>query len=199
MKKSVSLLLTFILCITLLAGCGSKSPYAGAKKGDTIELGGLNWRVLEVSGGKALLISEKILEGRPYNFAARSYGDIITWEICELREYLNGSFYNDTFSEEEKEWIAESDIVNSDNPEFGTAGGNNTKDRIFLLSIEEAQKYFETDEDRTAAGSPPFYWLRSPGESSHEGSYVNSRGSVDAGGPNVGNTAGVRPALWLQL
>jgi hypothetical protein len=58
--------------------------------GSVIPFAGYDWRVLEVKGGKALLISEKVLEAREYNNELKN----ITWAECTLRAYLNGDFFN---------------------------------------------------------------------------------------------------------
>ena len=39
-------------------------------------------------------------------------------------------------------------MENADNPRYGKSGGRDTEDRVFLLSLWEAEKYFEDDEDR---------------------------------------------------
>jgi hypothetical protein len=58
--------------------------------GDVIEFGGYEWRVLDVQDGKALLLSEHVLEYRPFH-DERVW---ITWEDCDLRTYLNSKFYD---------------------------------------------------------------------------------------------------------
>lgn len=78
------------------------------------------------------------MELRPYHTSAED----ITWMNCELRKYLNGAFL-DSFSEEDKSKIVPTTIKNYDNLWFGTIGGDDTVDNIFLLSIEEVIcKYF---------------------------------------------------------
>ena len=71
----------------------------------------------------------------------------ITWEECELRDYLNNQFYN-TFSEDEKMRIIQTKVTTNKNPwYYPTNGGKDTNDRIFLLSAEEAIKYFGDSGD----------------------------------------------------
>jgi hypothetical protein len=60
------------------------------KVGDIVRFGDYDWRVLDVQDDKALLLSEKIIEMREYNYDLVD----ITWETCTLRKYLNESFYN---------------------------------------------------------------------------------------------------------
>jgi hypothetical protein len=105
--------------------------------------GNIDWSVLDVDRqkGKALLISNKIIEKRPYNV---EYANI-TWESCTLRKYLNGEFLNKLGAAESA--IAETRNSNPNNPWYGTAGGNTTTDKVFLLSLDELVKYFGDSGD----------------------------------------------------
>lgn len=102
-----------------------------------IKFAGIDWRVLAVENNKALLISKRVLEKRPFH----AVDEDITWENCTLREYLNGDFYN-RLGEKAKAAIAETINIGSDNPWYGTSGGNTTTDKIFVLSLEEVARYF---------------------------------------------------------
>ena len=172
------------------------------KVGDVLRFGTYNdetieWLVLDKKENKALMISKYVLFLEKYN----DEDSRVTWENCTLRSYLNNDFYNTAFSEEEKRLITNSKIENPDNPEYGTEGGNDTEDYIFLLSIGEAKKYFKTRDDRVAyyGESSWYWWLRSPGDSQDFVACVNSDGSVDSSGFFVYYDGGVRPALWLDL
>jgi len=63
------------------------------------------------------------------------------WSECSLRGWLNGEFYSG-FSAEEKSRILSTNVVNNVNPWYGTDGGQDTVDHVFLLSIEEVVEYF---------------------------------------------------------
>lgn len=102
----------------------------------TISFGGYDWRVLDVQNGQALLLCDKVIEKKRYHSSLVA----ITWAECELREYLNGSFYDSLGADRER--IVETQISNPQNLWAGTVGGNSTRDRVFLLSIEEIDKYF---------------------------------------------------------
>lgn len=65
----------------------------------------------------------------------------VTWETCDLREYLNDDFYH-AFEESDRARILETAVVTKDNPWYGTNGGSPTRDKIFLLSMEEDIRYF---------------------------------------------------------
>ena len=117
--------------------------YFGNYMGCNFEKQALEWRVLSVDGDDAFLLAEKNIDCKPYN----EKNENATWEKCTLRKWLNEDFYNAAFSEEEKKAILTTNIINKDNSDYNTEGGNNTYDNIFLLSIEEAvdKKYgFDT-------------------------------------------------------
>jgi hypothetical protein len=166
----------------------------------------IEWLVLDVTGNEALLISRKGIDCKLYN---HSYVDNLTWEDCDLRKWLNSDFLKSAFSTEEAERILISEIENDDNPKFRTRGGENTKDRIFCLSIAEVKKYFSNDEDRTCkttayareqgayVNNGYCYWrLRSPGNCQSHASYVYSDGVLNLNGGKVDRVhIAVRPAL----
>ena len=182
------------------------SPYSSVKVSDIIQFGGYDWRVLDIQDGKALIISEQVLTKQTYHSSSTA----VTWETCDLRAYLNGSFYDNTFTISEKSLIVETRISNKANPKHGTPGGIDTIDKVFLLSIEEAEKYFADNSARIAVdkdtGNTSSWWLRSPGSDTHTAANVNDDGDVGDGGDVyvIGNFVfdnfgGVRPALWLNL
>ena len=198
---------------------GLPSPHTGSSTinvGDIIPFSKYSWRVLDIQDGKALILSERVIEKRLYH----SSWAAVTWETCTLRQYLNGEFYN-SFSTEEKARIAETRIPNNNNPWYGTNGGNVTNDRIFLLSIEEVVKYFGdsgqlrnrpsnsayiNDKYNSARiaqdgnGGASWWWLRSPGINSFYAASVDSDGSIYINRVNVVyGGGGIRPALWLNL
>ena len=106
----------------------------------------IEWQVLEKKGNKALLISKKFLDLKPYNKECVD----ITWEKSTIRKWLNKIFINAAFNGKDKKKISITTVENKDNEEYGTRGGNTTKDKAFLLSIDEAYKYYKTDKEREA-------------------------------------------------
>jgi DNA-binding transcriptional MerR regulator len=111
-------------------------------KTKTIPFGKYQWHVLEEKNGKALILSEYIIEERSY------HNDVvdITWEHSDMRRYLNGSFY-ESFTPEEQSRILETKVIDRDNPWHGTKCGNPTVDKVFLLSYDEVIKYFGDSGD----------------------------------------------------
>lgn len=67
------------------------------------------------------------------------------------------------------------------------------KDELFLLSIEEYEKYKGVIP---IVGS--WWWLRSPGDDSDYAAIVFNDGSVNSYGNYVFNTYGIRPALRVS-
>jgi len=121
-----------------------ENPEISTNIGEIVEFGGIQWRILDVQDGRALLLSEYILEHRRYNDIA--WHDI-TWETSTIRQWLNNEFYN-RFTPAKRVQIVETNVITNDNPWFDTPGGNNTIDKIFLLSIDEIAKYFGVNQER---------------------------------------------------
>jgi hypothetical protein len=191
-------------------GDGNTS-YASAKAGDVIEFSGANWLVLEVKDGKALLLKERLAGSVKFRIT-RLDDSPRTWEYSDLREYLNDEFYNERFTPAERERIVETTVVTEGNPENDRDGGNDTQDKIFVLSLEDVNTYFPKEDDETRVayhlspdgseddhGAAGGWWLRTPGVVSSFVSLVNRKGSVSLDGIGGINESGVRPAMWIEL
>ena len=177
----------------------------------------IEWTVLDKDGMSLLLISKQALDCQQYN---TSYTDV-TWESCSLRKWMNGTFLNKAFNAEEQAQIQNTTVSADKNPEYNTNPGNATTDKVFLLSINEVEKYFNSDEARkcaptayakaqgaytsdsykTASGAATcWWWLRSPGFTQSCAALVYIGGSVLCNGYGVLNAHdAVRPALWINL
>ena len=57
----------------------------------------IGWLVLEVKDGKALVISQHGLVCKNYHNTSADVG----WEDCDLRNWLNGQFFDETFTSKE--------------------------------------------------------------------------------------------------
>lgn len=111
--------------------------YPMTEEGDVMNI---VWEVLDRDGEKALLLSHYGLDAQPYNKEATE----ITWEDCTLRAWLNDDFLNRAFTAEEQSAILLTDVDNSNAQcysKWTTSGGNNTHDKVFLLSYAEANEY----------------------------------------------------------
>ena len=126
------------------------------KIGSVLSFGDYNWRVLDIQNNTALIITEEIIDQRPYHDA---YKDI-TWADCTLRKYLNGEFY-EKFNAADKSRIITVINKNLDNQWYGTKGGEDTEDNIFLLSLEEVCKYFgDSTSKLNNPGKNQRYWFQ---------------------------------------
>lgn len=189
----------------------------------------IEWLVLEVSSGKALLITKDAIDHKPCH---TTYAKIL-WQDWTLRRWLNNEFLSTAFTSVEQSQIVLTEISNPANSKYGTNGCDNTQDKIFLLSIEEADKYFKSDDDR--ACKPTSYakqkgvwtceaedddedddfdednnleeyfgncewWLRSPGYAQQHAAQVNFDGYIFSSGICVDlKKNGVRPAMFIKL
>ena len=142
--------------------CGYPVKPIPVPPGGRIRFGSYDWYILDHKGhtdrqdGMTLMITEKVIEKRAYH----SEETAITWETCDIRKYLNEEFYQ-SFSETDRSRIAEVVNENNDNPWYGTSGGNPTTDRIFLLNIDEALKYFgDSGQIKTRYMYPNCDWCR---------------------------------------
>lgn len=174
----------------------------------------ITWVVMYSSAEKVLVISKDILEAKPYHDKVEE----VTWETCSLRTWLNGEFYESSFSDEEKKRILQT--TNRDDPPYGCPKGNDTEDYVFLISSGEIQSgscmdanilriaapkdYLTSDDILTVKGGC-YWWTRTlssdtVGKTSEMCVYeVACHGDVvwckdGITNPNVG----VRPAMWLD-
>lgn len=185
-------------------------------------------------------MSDIVLDDQKYNLE----NEEITWETSTIRSWLNGygstfnrqkidysskNFINSAFTAEERTEIADTAVINPDNISYGTAGGNSTKDKVFLLSEQEVygsaalvhgwasskEIYDEvrrcksstyakamgvyTDSSEAYKGNC-WWWLRSPGNISENAAFVHYYGFVSDDGDGVDyRSFGVRAALNLSL
>jgi hypothetical protein len=214
----------FILIIALvlfLAACNNGEK---TNVGDIMQFGEYDWRILDIQDGKALIITYNVIENRVYHSNPIIFTNeqwIITWESSDLRAYLNDEFYN-SFNEDDKAKIVQTTNKNPDNQWLTTEGGNDTDDYIFLLSIDEAVKYFGDSgqlnnrpddaswiDDRyndnriafNADGEECLWWLRSPGNFNNEVAVIGVQGYLGIMGFSVDDNdrIGVRPVMWINL
>ena len=201
-----------------------------AKKGDVVIFGSyeqdgdtgngsepLEWLVLDRDGNTLLLITLYAIEQMNFHDSLNT----VTWETSAVRAWLNGDFILAAFSPSEAARIKTSDVIAEPNPEFpNSPAGNDTADKVFLLSVQEANRYFEDNAARMCSpteklvatgkftmSKKPWYakhayaciwWLRSPG--AYKDLYVSSvdkGGSISSGAQVnfAGCTICVRPAV----
>ena len=135
------------------------------------------WRVLEVSDGTALLLANRCLDAVPYH---TDYADVF-WEDSGLRSWLNHSFLQSAFTEQERRGIVASTVSNTNNHYFGTACGSGTRDQVFLLSEEEV---FSSGK-ATMYGFQPSDAIADQGRRLSPTAYASTRGAWRSTNPET--------------
>ncbi len=169
------------------------------------------WQILDRKDGRILITSKYALDAKPYNTAWED----VTWETSSIRAWLNGEFLDGAFTPEERERILELPVAAEPNPNSSVQPGRDTVDRVFFLSVGEAEKYYKTDKARACepteysarkgvyingSNGCCWWWLRSPGIKSNYAAHVSTFGGNyhDGCNANVGNGA-VRPSMWIRI
>ncbi len=171
----------------------------------------IEWQVLATDGKTATLISRYALDCKPYNTKSKD----VTWETCSLRRWLNGTFLQAAFSAEEQKRLQT--VQTDKNPSYSTNPGKAIQDRVYLLSIREAGKYFSTKSARvckptayakaqgefmniTNSSDARRWWLRSPSSFTEFAADVDYDGSVNRVGKLVIESSdAVRPDVVIRL
>ena len=215
-------------CMLTLTGHGKNSLTDNLMLGSIVVFGSyqsvtgtkqpLTWRVLFSHGGKVLLITEHSITERLYHHTHAQ----ANWEKSNLRQWLNGEFFEDTFTESEKKLILDASSVSSvDIFPKGSAVSDKlpedepplcSGDHVFILSEAEVRRFFKNEEDaccstfgdqhepecsQSVEGAS--WWLRTPGTIAGCAAYVDKKGNVNKHGTNVFLPGTfVRPAIWIR-
>lgn len=166
----------------------------------------IKWRVIKCENGEALLLSDIVLDKQKYNKRLKK----VTWEKSTLRKWLNKKFMNRAFSSSEQEAIRTTKVINEDNYYYKTDGGNDTLDKIYLLSLsetDEEKEYGFTDSygmtikysNYADLCDYQYWWLRTPGEKNISAAAVDMSGEAYVGGGESDMELGIRPVLHLNL
>ena len=172
----------------------------------------IEWQVLERERNRILLISRFVLDAKPYNERYEN----VTWETCTLRKWLNEQFFTESFNADEQQFIVLSHIDVAANNSFVKVSdlGNETDDRIFLLSFTEINQFLSSDEARqcratnfaknhkTYESDDGFclWWLRTVGFNPARAVCVMPDGVAGQQGEPVSRDwTGVRPAVWVDM
>ena len=158
--------------------------YPQEENGDYLDL---SWRVLSRTEKGTLMITEKIIDCKPFNTDWRN----CCWQTSTIRSWLKNEFVKVAFSADEKKRVKD----------------------IFLLDNEQASSYFANDEDRLATpteyakkqgilqydgNKKSMWWLRSVTDNQTHVSFVNYDGFIFVFGRKANATNyGIRPAIFL--
>lgn len=171
----------------------------------------IEWRVLSIDSDGLYVMAEKILDRQQYNSSRNS----ITWADCTLRTWLNGYFYDVAFSDSDKQKINTTHLVNGDNPHYGTHGGIDTYDKVWIPSVADAIGLVAKDNrpaigtDFSGSNSSMSWWLRTPSECLDGACFVYDEGQIITSRyytehwnyyySYVDHNRGIRPAMKLDL
>ena len=199
MKKTLIVLMVLLSAMLVLTFAVSCNPEQEEKVevGGTIERGTypatagetyagkpITWKVLAITDGRALVISEKLLTSK----AHASESGHIAWADSLINKWLN-----DTSADG---FIAQYGLGDVSIAQVGNVNG-----KVFLLTKTEAGTYFSDDASRVAtdlSGKASRWWLSSLYGSNYYDS-VRDVGDFDSGGSPVHYANGVRPAFWINL
>lgn len=231
MKKWMMVCAALMLALLCAGALAEETAAAGiaANVGDIVTFGHyeqdndesngkepIEWIVLDVQDGKALLLTRYAIDAHNYHSGQRETS-FPTWEKSEIRAWLNSEFLAAAFDDEEAASIATVTLSNPSYKKYNW-GGPDTEDRVFLLSRDEVEQYFPTYESRMviptayahARGAwesstydidgvkTTWWWLRTPGYYRSCAASVRTRGTITSN--RVYDESGaLRPAIWLTL
>ena len=234
MRKEGGLFLALLFCLCLLLSFPVLADQERAQVGDVLSLGTypqgsggerepIEWLVLSLEGDRVLLLSRYGLDVQPYHISQEE----VTWEGSTLRGWLNGSFLNDAFTQEERGRIVSVQTDNSAGQGFPFSAleeqtpveENFTQDQVFLLSFLECSELFDALIAQSSglyelqaiptpyalkrgalvsADSVGSWWLRSPGRTGDCVCCWDADLSLTEVGVSADGVL-VRPALWLSM
>lgn len=171
----------------------------------------IEWEVLDVKKDKALITTKQIILAEKF---VNEEGEKTNWANSIIRSECQKAI-NYIFSEYEEEGIIETEI---------TTDGEKTKDKIFILSIDEFLKYYgdndkegmnlkaisiaansvrrkgletRTNEDSEYYGAGS-YWLRDNGTKDGNAMWVGQYGHLYREGYDKNLLNGIRLAMWVK-
>lgn len=170
----------------------------------------LKWFVLAEKDGKTLLLAKHGLDCRQYHYGTYDTSCSTSWSESDLRKWLHSTFINNAFSEEEQQAIIPTQ--NKTNDDVENVLPSFTEDKVFLLSVEEANKYL-TQKTRKCRPTPYakynnakynddnicFWFLRTAGRYPYFALFVDCNGNINIVGMRVEcDYFAIRPCIWVD-
>lgn len=162
----------------------ARKCFTGLKVGDTFELAGLNWKILDITDEGYMCLADRLADKMVFD------EDSNDWLRSQLREYLNTELIEEITDEIGEENIVsfKRDLLSLDGQtEYGEC-----KDKVSLLTVDEYRKY------RSLIPNTDDYlwWLVSPwstvcNECSTIATIIFSSGGID--GNSCCDDCSVRP------
>lgn len=155
----------------------------------------IEWLVLDVQDGNALLLSRYGLDAKPFNAVNVN----ATWATCTLRTWLNDAFLHYAFKSQERMRIVCSQVSNADNQGYSKwkpSGRYDTVDKIFLLNYREANAYLSVNLSTGSSSDTPQAVVHPTRYAILQGAIEDEEVFANAGGR--GGRFLVASLLWKQ-
>ena len=161
--------------------------------GKIVYFGNYEWFIIAQNQNKMTLLSKNVLYQKQYNLKRRD----IMWVNCDLRLWLNTEFLNQ-FSTSDRAVMLKTICDNKNNRHYGTKGGKETEDYVYLLSLEEAERLAGYPFGSDLLSARTEWWLRTPGKSCDCALLVMKDGYISNEGRAVDYGHGVRPVITIN-
>ena len=177
----------------------------------------IRWRILEKKNGTALLLCDSIIDCQRFDYNPNIYAVKNDYEESTIRAWLNGSFADIAFTEDQKSTILTSTVKLSQSTSL--------EDKLFLLSTKEARKslygfavsarrddksrrlkltdyaraiggWMNTEEEHYGDGT---WWLRTPRDLTESDADRVLGGSPTSSARVNEKDVGVVAAMWIDL
>ena len=166
------------------------SKFEGLQAGDVFTFGqyegeDIEWVILSITMNVCYCLANESIDSMPYDQG----GEVYDWNNSSLSIWLNGDFYENSFTDEEKVRIRY--CLNSQYPEV------DSDNKIYLLNRVDVNEYASILDEHPAGNS---WWLRSKSNSEHTHADIcSSRGNITYDGMSLSSRQGVRPAMKLYM
>ena len=166
-----------------------------AEPGNVVYFAKTDWYLADRSGDRVLLIKKNSF-AITSDMADYTKDKNQSWESSTIRSYLNGDYLKDGFSDEELKTITPTEIKADSNPVYKTQGGNDTKDKVFIISARELEKY----SDLLNKTTKQCWWTRTPGANEGTLVFVDTDKTVFYYGYEMTESdIRAKPAMWIDL
>ncbi len=166
----------------------------------------VEWIVVAKKEGKKLLLSKYALDCIKYNLE----DETVEWADCRIRRWLNDEFFKASFDVNEQKYIKSTTIADEE--------AKKTKDKIFLLSTGEVERYLMKQYYAIGSVVPcsPTEYARQKGATVYDDGNCKWFLRPNAWGPKCATNDGwigsasyyrsedqdgiaIRPAMWISL
>lgn len=167
----------------------------------------IEWLILAKENNRFLLVSKYALDNVPFNKDSQNG----TWSRSSIQRWLNEKFFLSAFSAVEQSMIRLTDSSSEMTTSCDADSHKSTNSRVFLLSLDEVQRYFRNSDERQckptayaaskgagAENSGCGWWLRSHGYFDSAATRVLADGRLNFIGQPAERDSAVRPAIWIE-